>query len=489
MAEGKAPDRHYLGDELLEKSVERIGGSSGPLTAIVGAGVSMEATLPSWDALVRRLVERVAHRRLPAPDRDEWVDHVIEPGLTAAGAVVQTLVPRTDIRGLLVQSLYGERPASSYHAGALAQEIARMKLDLGAQMKLATLNYDMLLEEALERASGEKPSSFIDGRREQARKPAVYHLHGRLAPRLRTGRIVLSDADYVVSQAAKTWPESFVAEALQSSTCLFLGVSLRDPNLIRWLHLYREPNQSHLAVFVRQALPRLRPSVRRALEEATRARWQAYGVEVVWADYFGELAQVIHEMTLRRCGRDVEPYEVRARRRLRAGRRTVVPGQRRFAAAQRAVSDILNELLAATQAILADAGADLQGEKFGLGLWALDRTAGRLEHWASADRYLRQPSDVRQVPLSYDSKWVAVQATTLGASVQLDPDSYASRWGVIRGIPIIYDADAPGRSLVGSLTLTASSPRASSPLTHAPAGILRQIDDLLASVSARLFSE
>jgi hypothetical protein len=479
----------YLGDELLRQALERIGESSGHLTVIVGAGVSIEAGLPSWDALVRRLVEDVARKELAAGERAEWVEQAIEPGLTAAGAVVQALTPPPKLRRLLTRSLYGSAPPSSYHAGRLAQEIAGMKRALGDNMTLATLNYDVLLEEALGSSSSGDVDSFVDGRRERNGRPAVYHLHGRLAPRVRTGRIILSDADYVAAQAEESWPESFVAQSLADSTCLFVGVSLRDPNLIRWLHRYHGTDHPHLAVFVRQSVPRIKPAVRAALERATRVRWQEYGVEVVWADYFGELAQVIHELTLRRTGQTVLPYDVRARQRLAAGRRNVVPGRRRFASAQRTVGALLDALVGAARDMLEAGGVEAHDEKFGLALWALDRTNGRIEHWASADRYLRQRGDVREIPLAYDSRWVAVQAVTRGASVQLAPDSYASRWGVIRGIPIIYDAARSGRSLVGALTLTGAGAMALSPLTDAPAGVLGPIDELLGRYAAELFTE
>jgi hypothetical protein len=71
----------------------------------------------------------------------------------------------------------------------------------------------------------------------------------------------------------------------------------------------------------------------------------------------------------------------------------------------------------------------------------------------------------------------------------LAPDSYASRWGVIRGIPIIYDAARSGRSLVGALTLTGAGAMALSPLTDAPAGVLGPIDELLGRYAAELFTE
>jgi hypothetical protein len=473
--------------EAPRETVRRLAETPGPLTMIVGAGVSIEADLPSWDSLVERLIRDIADGRLPAAEREQWISEVMAPGLTAAGAVAQSLTKPNKFRSRLVNALYGDRRAASYKPAALAQQIAVAKWKLGSDLTLATLNYDCLIESALrERGQGEVLSYVAEGN-EPARTAAVYHLHGRLGDGAQTGRVILSDADYAYVQAQNEWPERFMASALVNSTCVFIGLSLRDPNIIRWLHRYPGPHP-HTALFVRQGSPHLTLAVRRELELVTKRRWAAHGVEVVWTNFFGELAQLVHELAIRRAGTTHPDFRTRARARLGAAKQTLRPrGARAFRAAQLGLSDLLDEMITTVREAAESDGVDLGAERLGLSLWAVDHEQGTLWHWGSADRYLKRRQEMRSVELAYDSQWVAVQAVSRGAPVTLDPDLYSSRWGLIRGIPVIYDRGRDGQSIVGCLTLTSTTPAAESALTRASAGVLGRIADTIADESADLF--
>lgn len=49
----------------------------------------------------------------------------------------------------------------------------------------------------------------------------------------------ITEGDYAESTNAR-WPEEFVAGCLADSLCLFVGLSMTDPNFIRWaLSLFR----------------------------------------------------------------------------------------------------------------------------------------------------------------------------------------------------------------------------------------------------------
>jgi hypothetical protein len=54
-------------------------------------------------------------------------------------------------------------------------------------------------------------------------------------------------------QRGTSWQEQCVTEQLETSSCLFVGTSLTDPNLIRYLYGYKQAqSRAHAAVFVRQ---------------------------------------------------------------------------------------------------------------------------------------------------------------------------------------------------------------------------------------------
>jgi hypothetical protein len=474
------------GSSGVADAVDAIAAHDGEIAMFVGAGVSMEAELPSWDALVRKLL--IAAKA--GEDRallDVWAGTVLQEGPLAAGAVAEALYPdRALFRRALRDALY-VRDASSYVPGALAGQIAWLKERLGSRLALLTVNYDGLLEAALAER-GLPAASYVRGWPEPAGKAAVWHLHGRLLRGPsgrweREGNLVLSEGSYVRSTAS-SFPQEFVAERLRGSLCVFVGLSMTDPNFIRWL--YRSADEAggpRFVIFVRQASTVPNPQVRQLLEQSAAARWAQYGVTPVWANYYGEVAQIVHEIGLRCNGGQPTPFHLRARRRLGCGAARVAPHTvPQFVEAQRDVSAWLRARLDDLRGICNGASppVDLSGHHLGLALWAVDHERGQVLNWASADRAYQQPDALVASPLHVGSRWVAATAIANGVSVEQDPNVYASRWRFVRAVPVVLGPDGE-RSIVGAVTLTATTPLRQFSLATAFAspGLLATIDKFL----------
>ncbi|HEY4277466.1 MAG TPA: hypothetical protein VGM91_04540 [Conexibacter sp.] len=74
---------------------------------------------------------------------------------------------------------------------------------------------------------------------------------------------------------------------------------------------------------------------------------------------------------------------------------------------------------------------------------------------AISDRVHVDASTVTGVPLAWDSEWVAVEAVTQGSVVERNPETYASRWRSVRGIPLVWTRpEQRERIVVGAATLT-----------------------------------
>ncbi|MGH2878191.1 MAG: SIR2 family protein [Solirubrobacteraceae bacterium] len=478
----------------IEDAIQAIAAHDGQITMFVGAGVSMEAELPSWNELVRKLL---VDARKGEDDTllKVWADTVMRDGELAAAAVAEALYPDDGaFRRALRDALY-ERDASTYAPGALAGQIAWLKERLGSRLALLTVNYDGLLEDALaERELDYK--SYVGGWHEPEGKAAVWHLHGRLIRDakkrwLREGSLVLSEGSYVRSTAG-VFPQNFVAERLRCSLCVFVGLSMTDPNFIRWLYRSaEEPGGQRFVIFVRQASPVADPLVRQALEESAVARWGRYSVTPVWANYYGEVAQIVHEIGLRCNGGQPVGFAERARRRLVCARERLSPSDpREFLEAQSDASAWLRGRLHDIAAICEaeQPAVDLSAHRLGLALWGVDHEHGEVVNWASSDRAYQEPGTAVANPLHVDSRWVAATAIASGVSVQQDPKVYASRWRFVRAIPIVVQPDDK-RSVVGAITLTSTTPLEDFPLARAlaPAGLLNEIDDFLAERASQFF--
>jgi hypothetical protein len=478
----------------LEAAIDQIARYPGDITMFVGAGVSTESELPSWNGLIRQLLlDAETGAELDDGDRDLWIEAVVSQGPLAAAAIARAHYP-DDIafRQALRAALYGGRAPDDFVPGALAGQIAWLKQELGPRLRLVTANYDGLLERALEEV-GLDPVAYVQNRGEPEGKAAVWHLHGRLMKTrsgtgwARVGRLVLTEGDYALS-TSQTWPEGFVAGCLADSLCVFVGLSMTDPNFIRWLYRYVNPDSRHVAVFVRQASSVPNEAVRKGLEESAAARWEMAGVKPIWSNYFGEVAQFVHEIGLRIADPESPRFSDRAAERLRAARASLDPvDARSFVEAQQELSEWLLDQVAVVKMISADLRVDLSAEDLGLGLWVANHAEGVAELWGTSEQVWLDRNAVEQRPMHAGSRWVGVAAMVRGVPVEQDPAVYTTRWRFIRGIPVVVHA--PDRSLVGSLTLTSATPLGECPLSiaRAPRELLLAIDQFLGDAAAEFF--
>jgi hypothetical protein len=194
----------YFGDAAtsgIEQAIETIASYKGTITMFVGAGVSMEAELPSWQELVCRLLAAANSEHEPWLI-DKWADTVLAEGPLAVASVAEALYPDDGLsfKRALRAALY-TRPAATYAPGALADQIAWLKQRLQKRLALLTVNYDGLLEAALaERGlhaasflSPQQPPNEATFIRWDAFEPRTAH-RGRADGRDRTGDLCFTRA-------------------------------------------------------------------------------------------------------------------------------------------------------------------------------------------------------------------------------------------------------------------------------------------------------
>lgn len=269
-------------DGSLARAIDQIASHEGEITMFVGAGVSTEAGLPTWSELVAGLLEGVGSD-LDDDDRARWLALTLKEGPLAAAAIAKALYSDpAEFRRALRSALYRGRRPPDFLPGALAEQLAWLKQRLRSRLLLLTANYDGLLEVAL-RELGLDTVSYVRARKEPEGKSAVWHLHGRMmlnpagSAWLSEGQLVLAEGEYARSSYA-TWPQQYVGERMKESLCVFIGLSMTDPNFVRWLYRYgSDTDFDHLVVFVRQSAPIGDGSVRRMLERAAAARWAQSG--------------------------------------------------------------------------------------------------------------------------------------------------------------------------------------------------------------------
>jgi hypothetical protein len=480
--------RRYLHDRSTREAIDLIGGHDGPVTIICGAGASVEAGLPSWWGLVRDLLS-ASRPNLERGVRERWADAVLTDSLVAGAAVAQAhAASQEEFRDRVFDRLYDGGSSADFEPGAIAQQVAWWKRRFPDEVTLATFNYDDLLERSLAPHMPARGVAANDP--EPAGEALVYHLHGRLYDAERDLDFVLSDDDYARFPLSPRWQDAVMGRALEETLCVFVGLSFTDPNLTRWIHRSAVTGgPGSIALFSRQSSPRLPADVRRELEASTTRRWRAAGVDVVFTDFFGEIAQVLHEAALLREGGALADFRSRAAGVHAGAQRLLLPtGSRRLPAAQLSASRWMTDLVDGVREIARSSGVRFRDEQIGAGLWLADHGAGELTLAASSDRAITERRSVRPVRLDLASQWAAVEAVTRGAAVQRDPDVYASRWRYVRGLPLIVHEDDPGRLVAGALTLTSTRPLGRSVFSRLRREVRLDIDDFAVDHALRAFA-
>ncbi|MDP3983464.1 MAG: SIR2 family protein, partial [Acidimicrobiia bacterium] len=445
---------------------------SDELTLVIGAGASVEAGLPDWDELIRRLVTDVANQHGLGEDEtsqfSSWT--LAREGLRGASALAKVMLGDA-FPERLRKALY-ERNDDPV-PGEISRAVGRLTVQrLAGRCEVATTNYDGLLADAIRQELELVRASRKGLRvvRAAMDRPAadsellVRHLHGvLLASGQPVGKIVLSDDDYFLMQDASAWQEEYFGQRLRASMCLFVGTSLTDPNLLRYL--YRSPARlRHLALFARQqdrdTYDRVQPRVAELREKTATARWEAVGVRPIHLDFYSLSAQFLWEVVHRQAaGRAYEPLT----KRLEAWEAALSGGvasrsSRSFHAQQERLQSILAELTSAASEVLSRAGhLGRKAERLGMALWLFEPTRNRLTNLASSDRIWCDPRTLVPVDVNWRSDFVAVQAFCSGSIVSASTaDQAATRWNHVIGIPLFLRNDDIGRLPVGVVTLAST---------------------------------
>jgi hypothetical protein len=260
------PRRQHTPRERLIASSHR-----GGVTLVIGAGVSLSRGLPNWEELAEKLWRAAfGRRRSPWQTADESHSprHVPQFLPIIFELAYRQLGERKFIEALQKHLYAGARyPSKDRKFKQSDETLAVLGRLLVQEYRRAgrrridaviTFNVDDLIEQAVAVMSGvENPSfdkelvrvvarpthSFLGG---PARRPIpLYHVHGFVPSNhmVRHGlhfdhMLVFTDTQYwATSGATATFANRILSSALGEGRCVFIGLSMTDINILRWLAL------------------------------------------------------------------------------------------------------------------------------------------------------------------------------------------------------------------------------------------------------------
>jgi hypothetical protein len=234
----------------------------GGVTLVLGAGVSIEAGVPNWRGLAVRIWEQALKASTGGPPVDELdIEKIVQDPqfLPIIFELAQERLGNRAFVETLKDCIYQTvQPRLTRHVGTTVGTVAAaISRDHGLGprrriVRVVTFNADELLREAL-RGHTDRRGQFWQtmdhavstvpfGRGEQ--HVPIYHVHGFLPRRgafaesYSEHRLVFTDSQYWESGTSQaSLANRTMNTALADSHCLFIGLSMTDANLLRWLAL------------------------------------------------------------------------------------------------------------------------------------------------------------------------------------------------------------------------------------------------------------
>ena len=254
--ENEIPQRRAPRENENEQAIEKLSQAhhDGNLTLVCGAGVSVGAGIPAWSDLLLGLLEKMMasisnneNLSLKISDANEFQQRYGSSALILGKYLKSNL--GKDFSSELRDALYQNNPNTSDIIEAIV-ELSRPQRDGKPLDSLITFNFDNLIEEALDKSRVKHKAIYAEGMRSKSNELPIFHAHGYLP---RNGRIP-RDRDIVFSEDAYhsqfidsfSWSNLIQLNKLSHNTCLFVGLSLTDPNLRRLLDVAnrKNPNKS-----------------------------------------------------------------------------------------------------------------------------------------------------------------------------------------------------------------------------------------------------
>jgi hypothetical protein len=217
------------------------------LSLVLGAGVSASCGAPSWTELLLRLHNLAASKQWSVDL--SWLSEVYSESVAADGPLISARLAvagaddqSDEFRAKLREEIY--RGVDAKKRSALVEQLARLaQLCEGrAGIKaVLTYNYDVLLEEEFDHL-GRGYRRLDRNDRGSSHGIEVRHVHGFLGRKqLDHEWVVLTERAYHLEYASPfSWSNVVQLNAFRESSCLFVGLSMTDPNLRRLLEAAKE---------------------------------------------------------------------------------------------------------------------------------------------------------------------------------------------------------------------------------------------------------
>ena len=306
--------RKILVDTLKQKYHDK------NLVLVIGAGVSIDSKIPSWDELIKKLlIELISNElkekgKLVTEDEIKRIaqftyNNMEDSPLTQIRVIKSELDDDVAYKKSVHKVLYGNNPEINTDLLKAIGKLCTPNRRHSDIKHVITYNFDDLLERVLANKDVDYKIICSDKDVSDGNALNIYHVHGYLPKDLAKinfeANLVFSEEDYhKIYRDAYEWSNIVQLNSFRENTCLFIGCSLNDPNLRRLLDVAArcggEPH--HYAIMKKRAVDKekINDSDIKLFEEYTsidnRLRknyFHSLGVNVIWVNNYDEIPQIL----------------------------------------------------------------------------------------------------------------------------------------------------------------------------------------------------
>ncbi|MCB6584891.1 SIR2 family protein [Streptococcus gordonii] len=311
-------------DDVLRKKEEhlkklKIEYDKDNIVLFLGAGASYDAKIATWDTLITDLLIELIDKELAENDiqMENQYKKIIATELSkqnGASPLLQTRFIRTGMPenfGELVRKiLYKNSLNSSDLLNQIGQLCIPNRGKVGVQA-IVNYNFDDLIEKSLDRLDIRYRSIYDEGMIPNSSELGIYHVHGFLPQEtgdydnLENTLLVFSEEGYhKLVLESYNWANITQINFLTTHTCVFIGLSLTDPNLRRLLEIVAQKNinnddqPKHYAVLKRSTFKNYQDiesirSFEKVNQSLQEVYYQELGLNIIWVDDFKEIPNIL----------------------------------------------------------------------------------------------------------------------------------------------------------------------------------------------------
>lgn len=292
------------------------------IVLFLGSGASKAAGIATWDALISELYValvdkqlRARHIQMEKESRDKLAQEIIAQN--GNSPLLQTRFLRKGFEDgfeeLVGKILYRGAKRTS----PLLEEIGQLCIPNRGKLGIRAIvnyNFDDLVEKKLEDLRVKHRSIFSEGVLPENEELGIYHVHGFIPQnkesysKLTESLLVFSEEGYhKLMLEPYNWANMVQLNYMLNNTCVFIGLSMTDPNLRRLLEIAAQKRADddsmcrHYAVMRRFRLGDAQENktiksfegVNESLQESF---FEELGINIIWVDDYSEIPEIVKQI-------------------------------------------------------------------------------------------------------------------------------------------------------------------------------------------------